>query len=180
MYGIVDMVVDGFPPIAGESAEVLILGSMPSVASLSKEEYYGHPRNAFWPIMGHLLGAWPEIDYRKRKQLLIDHKIAVWDVLHSCFRPGSADSNIDINSIEINDFIGFFDRYREIKRVLFNGGAAEKLYRKRVLPILDSRFGYLDYHRLPSTSPAYAAMTLEQKMIVWRHALCAVVECAVN
>ncbi|MBE0436742.1 MAG: DNA-deoxyinosine glycosylase, partial [Methylomicrobium sp.] len=115
-------IVDGFPPIAGKSAEVLILGSMPSVASLSKGEYYGHPRNAFWPIMRQLFGAGPELDYRKRSRILIEHHIAVWDVLQTCYRPGSADANIDVDSIKINDFNRFFEQHRDIKRVLFNGG----------------------------------------------------------
>ncbi len=165
------MVVDGFPPIAGETAEVLILGSMPSIASLSKGEYYGHPRNAFWLIMRQLYGAGPELDYVKRSRIIIERRIAVWDVLKTCFRPGSADANIDVNSIEINDFNRFFDQYREIKKVLFNGGAAEKLYRKQVLPILNNCFNYLEYQRVPSTSPAYAAMSLERKTMIWRTAL---------
>ncbi|MGD7036909.1 DNA-deoxyinosine glycosylase [Methylotuvimicrobium buryatense] len=164
-------IVDGFPPIAGKSAEVLILGSMPSVASLSKGEYYGHPRNGFWLIMRQLFGAGPELDYLKRSRILIEHHLAVWDVLQTCYRPGSADANIDVDSIKINDFNRFFEHHRDIKRVLFNGGAAESLYRKRVLPILNSRFNYLEYQRVPSTSPAYAAMSLERKTMAWKAAL---------
>lgn len=165
------MVVDGFPPIAGKSAEVLILGSMPSVASLSKGEYYGHPRNAFWPIMRQLFGAGPELDYATRKRILLDRRIAVWDVLQTCFRSGSADANIDADSIKTNDFNRFFEQYPDIKQVLFNGGAAENLYRKCVLPILNGCFNYLEYQRVPSTSPAYAAMSLERKTMIWKAAL---------
>lgn len=161
-------IINGFAPIVSKSARVLILGSMPSTTSLAKQQYYGHPKNAFWQVMGALVGARPELDYQQRKQILIDHHIAVWDVLQSCIRPGSLDSNIDMDSIEVNDFVDFFSEYRSIKRVFFNGGAAEKVFNKQVLPKLDNRFGYLEYQRLPSTSPAHAGRTLEQKINAWK------------
>ena len=161
-------IISGFAPVVSESARVLILGSMPSSASLAKQQYYGHPRNAFWPIMGELVGAKPALDYQRRKLILMEHHIAVWDVLQSCVRPGSLDADIDMNSIKINDFVSFFNHYRGIKRVFFNGGAAEKVFNKRVLPGLNAGFSYLEYRRLPSTSPAHAGMTLEQKLTAWK------------
>ena len=169
-------IIDGFAPIVSKSAKVLILGSMPSTASLAKHQYYGHPRNAFWPVMGALVGAKPELDYQRRQQILIDHHIAVWDVLQSCRRPGSLDSNIDMDSIKVNDFIAFFCEYRNIERIFFNGGAAERVFNKQVLPKLNDRFGYLQYQRLPSTSPAHAGMTLEQKINAWKAILQPVVK----
>ncbi|GAB4276907.1 MAG: DNA-deoxyinosine glycosylase [Methylomicrobium sp.] len=165
------MLIEGFPPIVGESARILILGSMPGVASLSKGQYYGHARNAFWPIMGELLGAWPGLAYAERQRILLANGIAVWDVVRRCFRPGSADAAIDNDSIETNDFLEFFERYRRIERVCFNGGTAEKLYKQRVLPGLKQRFDFIEYRRLPSTSPAYAMMSLSQKIDSWRCAL---------
>lgn len=152
-------------------AEVLILGTMPSIASLSKGEYYGHPRNTFWTIMGELFGANRELDYYQRRKILMDHSIAVWDVVQTCFRPGSADAAIDFNSIQVNDFNRFFEQHGYLKRVLFNGGAAENLYRKQVLPLLKSGFNFLKYQRVPSTSPAYASMTLDRKTLIWKEAL---------
>lgn len=159
---------DGFAPIVSERAKVLILGTMPGTASLLKQQYYGHPRNAFWPIMAALFGAGVEFEYQQRKEILIDNGIAVWDVLRYCRRPGSLDANIDMASIKINDFIGFFTCYPSITQVFFNGAGAEKLYKRHVQSMLDNCFPYLAYRRLPSTSPAYAALGLAQKIEAWR------------
>ncbi|PKM12957.1 MAG: DNA-deoxyinosine glycosylase [Gammaproteobacteria bacterium HGW-Gammaproteobacteria-3] len=161
-------VIDAFAPIVSDSARVLILGSMPSSASLARQQYYGHPRNAFWPVLGVLVGAAPELDYRQRQQILIDHGIAVWDVLQSCIRPGSLDANIAMDSVKINDFRSFFKKYRAIERVFFNGAMAEKLFRQQVLPGLSDCFNTFQYQRLPSTSPAHASLSLEQKINAWK------------
>ncbi|MDD2724731.1 MAG: DNA-deoxyinosine glycosylase [Methylovulum sp.] len=159
---------EGFQPIADEKASVLILGSMPSVASLQAKQYYAHPRNAFWMIMGELFGANPELDYQQRQKLLMVHHIAVWDVLQSGYRCGSLDANIDMKSIQVNDFAGFYTHHPAISLVFFNGGMAEKMYRQRVLPKLVQEFNHLRYQRLPSTSPAHASLTLPQKMVAWQ------------
>ena len=148
--------IDGFAPIVSGNASVLILGSMPSEASLLRQQYYGHPRNAFWPIMSALLSSDSELCYQRRKEMLMENGIAVWDVLQSCNRLGSLDSNIKLATIRTNDFAGFFSEYKCIKQVFFNGRMAEKLYQKRILPALNDRFSYLEYQCLPSTSPAYA------------------------
>jgi TDG/mug DNA glycosylase family protein len=160
--------IEGFAPIVSKNAQVLILGSMPSEASLLKQQYYGHPNNAFWPIMGALFGAFPELCYERRKTILMENGIAVWDVLQGCHRHGSLDSNIKLSSIRTNDFAGFLGEYRLIRRVFFNGGMAEKVYKKHILPGLDQRFAYLDYQRLPSTSPAHASLNLAQKIEAWK------------
>jgi hypoxanthine-DNA glycosylase len=160
--------IDGFAPIVSGNASVLILGSMPSEASLLRQQYYGHPRNAFWPIMSALFGSAPELSYQRRKEILMENGIAVWDVLQSCNRLGSSDSDIELATIKINDFAGFFAKYGSIKRIFFNGGMAEKLYLKRILPALNQRFSYLEYQSLPSTSPAYAILKLEQKIEAWK------------
>ncbi len=160
--------IEGFPPIVGEDSRVLILGSMPSETSLKKQQYYGHDRNAFWSIMGELFGAGKDLDYGRRRQILIQNGVAVWDVLKTCCRKGSMDSDIDMDSIQINNFNGFYSAYPAIKTVFFNGGTAEKVYTKRILPILKKEFDVLKYQRLPSTSPAYASMKLEHKIEAWQ------------
>lgn len=160
--------IEGFAPIVSDNASLLIVGSMPSEASLLKQQYYGHPRNAFWPIMIALLGVEPGLCYRRRKEMLMENGVAVWDVLQSCHRLGSADSNIKWETIKTNDFAAFFAGHTGIGQVFFNGGMAEKLYRKRVLPTLNEDSSYLGYRRLPSTSPAYASLNLEQKMEAWK------------
>lgn len=159
---------EGFAPIVSENAKILILGSMPGVASLRKQQYYGHPRNAFWPIMEVLFGANTEYCYQLRKEILMANGIAVWDVLQSCDRLGSLDSNIETASIKVNNFMDFFSRYPLIAQVFFNGATAEKMYKKYILPNLNHQFNYLQYQRLPSTSPAHASLTLEQKIQAWK------------
>jgi TDG/mug DNA glycosylase family protein len=160
--------LEGFAPIVSPNASLLILGSMPGAVSLRKQQYYGHPGNAFWPIMGTLFAAYPELDYQQRKEILLENGVAVWDVLQSCKRLGSLDSNIKLSSITINDFTSFFNEYQLIRRVYFNGGMAEKIYKKHILPTLNQRFSYLQYQRLPSTSPAFASSRLEQKIAAWK------------
>jgi hypoxanthine-DNA glycosylase len=160
--------ISGFFPVVSVNARVLILGSMPSEASLLRQQYYGHVRNAFWPIMSALLGSNPMLCYQERKALLIENRIAVWDVLQSCSRKGSLDSNINLATIVINNFADFFTEYQAINRVFFNGKMAEKLYHKHILPALNHRFSYLEYQCLPSTSPAYASLSLEKKIEAWK------------
>jgi len=161
--------IRSFAPIASRNARVLVLGSMPGRASLDADQYYAHPRNALWPILGSLLpdqSALPTLPYPERAAALRASGIALWDVLASCARAGSLDSDIDDATIVPNDFAGFFARHRGITRVFFNGAKAEHAYRKFVLPNgeEDGRI----YRRLPSTSPAHAAMSFEQKLAAWR------------
>jgi len=160
--------ISGFDPIAAPDARVLILGSMPSTMSKAKDQYYGHHKNGFWTIMGQLFGAEPDLCYGLRKGILMTHRVAVWDVLRTCQRLGSLDVDIELDSIVINDFSDFFSRHGQIRHVFFNGMTAEKIYRKYILPTLPERFGHLVYHRLPSTSPTNAALSLTQKLEAWQ------------
>ena len=160
--------IEGFSPIVSGNASVLILGTMPSEASLRRQQYYGHSRNAFWPIMSALYGFNPELGYQHRKERLMENGVAVWDVLQRCNRLGSLDANIKQSTLVTNDFAGFFTEYGLIKRVFFNGKMAEKLYQKRIFPALNQHFSYLEYRCLPSTSPAYAALKCDQKIEAWK------------
>jgi double-stranded uracil-DNA glycosylase len=161
-------ILDGFAPIAAKNAQVLILGTMPGAASLAKQQYYGHPRNAFWPIMAALFSIDTSLDYLERRQQLIESRVAVWDVLQGCKRQGSLDAQIELTSIKINPFDDFFHEYLNIKHVYFNGAMAEKLFQRHCLAKLSNRFTYLYYQRLPSTSPAYASLNLSQKIAAWK------------
>ena len=114
---------------------------MPGAASLAAGQYYAHPRNHFWPIMGRLVGAGPELPYAKRVRRLKSCGIAVWDVLESCVRPGSLDADIEEGSIAVNDFAGFFDAHPRIGAVFFNGAKAESAYRRHVLKGLPAAAG---------------------------------------
>jgi hypoxanthine-DNA glycosylase len=157
-----------FPPIAAADARVLVLGSMPSVASLAREQYYGHPQNAFWPIMGRLFGAGPELPYDQRKAMLIEQGVAVWDVLQSCRREGSLDTSIERDSETPNNFVTFFRKHPQIVAVFFNGQKAETAFRRHVLAQLEALDRELQFVRLPSTSPAHAGRTLEEKLREWQ------------
>jgi double-stranded uracil-DNA glycosylase len=160
--------LQSFPPIADVRARVLILGSMPGERSLAAGQYYAHQRNLFWPIMAELIGAVPDLPYRRRIAMLRARGIALWDVLAACQRRGSLDANIEAASIRVNPFADFFSRHRAIERVYFNGGTAERLFRTRVLPALPERQRAFTMQRLPSTSPAYAAMCAADKITLWR------------
>lgn len=163
------MQVESFPPVAGHAATRLILGSMPGVASLTAARYYAHPQNAFWRIMGELLGFEPDASYRQRVDALIAARIALWDVLATCERPGSLDSAIRRDSEVANDVPGLLREQPGIRRIFFNGAAAEAAFRRHH-PLLLRQPG-LDFVRLPSTSPAHASLRFDQKSEVWRSAL---------
>lgn len=155
-----------FLPVEDTYATRLILGSMPGRESLRTGQYYAHPRNAFWSIMGELTGSSPALPYELRIQRLKSAGIALWDVLATCRRAGSLDADIDPSSIYANDFTSFFLSHPHITQVFFNGAMAEKYYCKQVLPTLTDR--PLRYLRLPSTSPAHASLSAEQKLNIWK------------
>lgn len=156
--------IHSFKPVSNKNARVLILGSMPGKKSLEQHQYYAHPSNVFWKIMGELVGAQPSLPYEEKLRLLQSSGIAVWDVLASCVRKSSLDSHIRKETA--NDFASFFAQHPQITQVFFNGSKAEQCFRKfvqekQVLPPLQ-------FHRLPSTSPAHAGMRYEDKLQAWR------------
>jgi len=161
--------VSSFAPIEGDSARVLILGSMPGIASLTAGQYYAHAQNAFWRIMKEILFIPATADYEARIELLKRSNIALWDVLESCMRPGSMDAAIDMSSAKTNDIATLLHRQPGINIICFNGGTAEKIFKKRIQPSLGEFSGR--YIRLPSTSPAYASMPFENKVMAWRAAI---------
>jgi hypoxanthine-DNA glycosylase len=146
-------------------ARILILGSLPGQRSLREQQYYAHPQNAFWKIMQALAGA--EGDYEQRCMALQDFGIALWDVLAESVRPGRMDSDIDMATARPNDFAALFAQCPNIDRLCFNGQKAAAMYKHFVG--LD-RFP-MQFETLPSTSPAYAAMSFEDKLVRWRMAL---------
>ena len=154
----------GFAPVAGSDARILILGSMPGIASLDAAQYYAFPRNAFWKIMGELFSAGPDLNYQSRLDLLKHKQIAMWDVIGTCHRPGSLDSAISNDGMVTNDFNSFFKQHRHIKKVYFNGQKAGDLFRKKVMPDLEGEY---EYTTLPSTSPANAAKDYASKLAAW-------------
>jgi double-stranded uracil-DNA glycosylase len=166
--------VQSFPPVAAPRARVLILGSMPGQASLAARQYYAHPRNAFWPVLGAILGFDPTLPYAERLDRLQAGGVALWDVLQSCERSGSLDAAIEPTSQRPNDFAAWFAGQPELRAVCCNGATAHRLFVRAVLPTLPvagSDRTALVVHRLPSTSPAHAGLAAADKLAAWRQAL---------
>ncbi|NNU78169.1 DNA-deoxyinosine glycosylase [Clostridium estertheticum] len=155
--------VEGFEPIIDENCEILILGTMPGAESLIKQEYYAFERNQFWKIIFSIFGKEIADNYESKKAVLLNNKIAIWDVLKSCDRENSSDSNI--RNAVVNDFMGLFSEYPNLKNIYFNGKKAESLYRKLVV-----NKDNLRQFILPSTSPANA-VKFEEKLDEWRQIL---------
>ncbi|MCB1562807.1 MAG: DNA-deoxyinosine glycosylase [Alphaproteobacteria bacterium] len=156
--------IRSFAPITGKNSRILILGSMPGVASLEAGQYYAHPRNVFWRIMAELLNMPENLSYPQKTQHLCSTGIALWDVLHTCVRPGSLDSAI---SDEVpNDFAAFFKTHPHISALFFNGQKARRAFKKHVAPSLD--INTLPLYTLPSTSPANASWSFERKLESWQ------------
>ncbi|MFQ5547894.1 MAG: DNA-deoxyinosine glycosylase [Woeseia sp.] len=157
----------GFPPIAAPDARVLILGSLPSRKSIEAREYYAHPRNAFWQIMGELFAAGRDTPYASRADTLKANRIAVWDVLAQSVRSGSMDSDIEVRTAKANDFVSFLHAYRGIRLICFNGQKAARMFDDLVLSGRPDLPAGLRYETLPSTSPAYASMAFDDKLRKW-------------
>jgi len=148
---------------------------MPGVASLNARQYYAHPQNAFWPIINQLYGN-PSVDpatlsYSEKTALLLDGKVAVWDVLAECQREGSLDSKIIRDTARCNNFSTFLHDHNRIVKIGFNGKAAEQLFRKLALPDLKLSADIV-LTGLPSSSPAMARLSRSEKTQLWRQALC--------
>lgn len=160
--------VSGFPPIiqSGFEPVCLVLGTAPSVKSLEKQQYYGHPQNAFWWIMSELFSFDLDDTYQLRKQHLINAKVAVWDVLASCERPGSLDSDIKVKSEIANPIIELLQSYSSIKAIACNGGKSYALLKKHFPQLFDGE-GEYEIYQLPSTSPAYAKISRKEKLKRW-------------
>ena len=157
----------GFAPVSRSDARILVLGSLPGRRSVAEQQYYAHPRNAFWPILKELLAI--DGDYRRRCRQLLDNRIALWDVLQSSVRPGSLDADINLDAARANDFAAFFESHRDIRLVLYNGKKAASLFARFVeaRPMRKTA----EFRTLPSTSPAYAALSFSGKLSAWREAL---------
>jgi len=151
---------EGLPPVIGDDARVLILGSFPSERSLVTGEYYANRRNQFWPLMAALFDVDVELPYRERVDALTGHGVALWDVVHSCRRVGSLDAKIDKATLTVNDFGPLLARHPGIRRVFVNGLTAFELFEARVQVTLPAV-------RLPSSSGALP-MSFADKLDRWR------------
>jgi TDG/mug DNA glycosylase family protein len=160
---------ESFPPILGPHPRVLILGSLPGAESLARREYYAKPQNAFWRIMGDLVGAVPALAYQARRERLAEAGVALWDVCRAAYRAGSLDSAI--RDPEPNDISGLLATHPTIRLIGFNGRFAETLFTRVIRPMMDPTIRGIATVLLPSTSPAHAGMPYPAKLERWRQAL---------
>jgi hypoxanthine-DNA glycosylase len=152
-----------FAPVVGSKPKTLILGSMPGVASLKKGQFYAHPRNQFWRLLGGVLGTdLAAMDYKKRLATLKRRGIALWDVLAECTRPGSLDS--DISNEEPNDILKLL-RETGIRAVYLDGGKAYAAFNFFIAENLPAGISVV---KLPSSSTAHASLTFDQKLVHWK------------
>mgnify|MGYP003349800986 CR=1 FL=1 len=145
----------GFPPVVNAEVEILILGSFPSVASLGKQQYYAHPQNQFWRLVGEAIGEpLPEMGYAARKRALLAHRIGLWDVIGACRRAGSLDA--DIRDARDNDLVRVTRVAKRLRRVCFNGKTAARR---------EAGFARAGFQTmvLPSSSPAYTLAFEDRK-----------------
>ena len=146
-------------PVYDENSEVLILGSFPSVKSREAGFFYGHPQNRFWKVIGAVVGEDAPSDISGRKDFLLRHHIALWDVIGACSIEGSSDTSI--RDVKPNDLSRILDNAK-IKQIYVNGRKAEATYRK----YSEKKTG-VQAICLPSTSPANAAWNLERLVKAW-------------
>lgn len=161
-----------FPPVLPENPRILILGSMPGAKSLEAGEYYAHPQNLFWKIMGEILRFSPSAPYGKRVAALERNSVALWDALELCERHGSLDSNINPASEKPNNITALLEQNPSVRAVFFNGRKPEQVFKNLIAPEVDGKLKRrLHFETLPSTSPANAGMTRKRKVALWEKAL---------
>lgn len=155
----------GLPPVIAPDTRLVVLGSFPGAASLAAGQYYAHPRNHFWPLLGSLWALdLPSWDYARRLRALQSHGVGLWDVYGACRREGSLDTAIE--AAEPNDLAGLLQRAPALAAIAHNGGESARsmrITRTLGVPVV----------RLPSTSPANASWSFERKRAAWRDAFVA-------
>lgn len=149
-------IIHPFPPIYNSESRILILGSFPSTASRAREFYYGHPRNRFWPLLAALLNEPEPYTIEEKKQLLLNHRIALYDAVSSCAVDNSADASI--HAVVPADLSGIFQT-AAIQAVFANGNKAHEVCTKQIgIPAV----------KLPSTSPANARFRFDDLLAAWK------------
>jgi TDG/mug DNA glycosylase family protein len=158
----------GFPAQLNADCRVLVLGSMPGVASLQAAQYYAHPRNRFWPLMGVLCGIDATLSYPDRVRALNARGVGVWDVIGQCERRGSLDASIVRGSEVPNALAARIDGLPALRAIACNGGTAFRAFQRFIVPALLDVARQVPVWSLPSTSPANAAWPLPRLVEAWQ------------
>ncbi|WP_411852242.1 DNA-deoxyinosine glycosylase [Stenotrophomonas sp. LGBM10] len=161
------MQCEGLPAQVDAHVRVLVLGSMPGVASLQAAQYYAHPRNRFWPLMAAACGIDANLPYPARMAALVAAGVGVWDVIGRCERTGSLDASIVRGSEVVNALPALIDALPALRAIACNGGTAHRAFLRHVAPSLSARARDLPVWSLPSTSPANAAWPLPRLQVAW-------------
>ena len=156
-----------FKPSIDDNSKVLILGSMPGVKSLEEQQYYSHPQNRFWKVLGSICDEpkLHEYNYDLKLKTLLINKIALWDTIKSCKREGSLDS--DIQNERPNDIRKLLKKYPNVKTICLNGNKSYSAFKKYFSDLLE----IYSCHKMPSTSPANARYSLEMLIKEWNNGL---------
>lgn len=154
-----DRVSHPIPPLYNENSKVLVLGSFPSVKSREARFFYHHPQNRFWKVISALYEEPIPATIDEKRELLLRNRVAVWDVIESCEIVGSADSSI--RNVIPNDLTQILD-HSKVVRIFANGSTSYQLYMKYIYPVIG-----VEITKLPSTSPANAAYSLDRLLDDW-------------
>lgn len=152
-----------FLPSIDDSSQILILGSMPGVKSLEEQQYYAHPQNRFWKVMGAICNEpnLHQLDYQQKLKILLQNNIALWDTIKSCKRDGSLDS--DIQNETPNNIYGLLKKFPKLKIICLNGNKSYATFKKYFPDLLEK----YSCHKMPSTSPANAKYSLDTLIKDW-------------
>lgn len=174
----------GFAAVVVEDAVVLVLGSMPGEASLRAGQYYAHPHNLFWKFIFACAGVDYSTDYEHRLKILKKLRISLWDVLQHCRREGSLDSNIEKDSEHPNDIVGLLKKLPQVRKICFNGQKAFSSFKRHILKVAPDLIERYQLVVLPSTSPANASQSYQNKFTRWQSELfscsCAPALCSIG
>lgn len=152
-------IIHPIPPLFDAESRILILGSFPSVKSREAMFFYGHPQNRFWPLLARLFDEPTPITTEDKKALALRHHIALWDTIRSCTIVGSSDSSVrDVVPNDLSLILGG----SRVRTIFCNGALSERMYRRYILPTTG-----IEAVKLPSTSPANAAFSMDRLLAEW-------------
>ena len=164
------MIDQSFGAVCDKNTQLLILGSLPGKRSIAEQQYYAHPRNALWPIVCSWMKIPVTLSYQDKLSAALERGIGFWDVVAKAERPGSLDSNIDSSTVQFNPIDQLIPTLPKLKCIILNGGAAMTMFRRAGFDRVAIERG-IDFFQLPSTSPAHASMTVDEKRVAWHSLL---------
>lgn len=164
------MMDHSFNAVCDKNTQLLILGSLPGKRSIAEQQYYAHPRNALWPILCSWIQIPVSLSYQERLSAALERGIGFWDVVAEAERPGSLDSNIAPSTVNYNSIDQLILSLPKLKAIILNGGAAMTMFRRAGFDRAAAESG-IDFFQLPSTSPAHASMSYDEKRVAWHSVL---------